>query len=478
MSKIITNSLPGSVKKSPKLHLFAATIFFIAAIFSTAISIAQSPKTPADCRSGCTSNDVQIVRAYLSNINGTALGSDYVCGSGDVYLSLVLSTNTPRIGVSIYTDIYTWDAAQQKPGANTNHPVSQCFGDNLKGNNNIVTFQTPIVWDCQPIVLMNTYTAWGTGNTNFCTGSAFQCGGTPSKCHSLLPGQFIPIETPSTTPASGSKCSEVAGSYQASFDLTSFESSMVSTPGSYNFTFFTNIDMASNHQITDPTSYTAVAASTTIYVHVCDKAHTDACSNETITLTVNPKPGLPSFTLTQPTLCGTSTGSINICQTASGMDYKLGTTIISGDGSAKAFTSLAAGSNPKFVVIDHTTGCVSDTFSCANALADCPTASASLSQRTTVTTHEPQQTLPTVKAYPNPFDNKVTFEVNVATAGDASLEIYNAMGQKLKTVYQGHLNAGKQLFELAMPKQQQATLIYVFRSGDKKISGKLLQINK
>src|SRR5215204_6419968 len=65
------------------------------------------PTTPTDCRSGCTSNDVQIIGAYLSDIDGNPL-TNYVCGSGvPVYLTLELTTNTPRVGVSIYSDIQT-----------------------------------------------------------------------------------------------------------------------------------------------------------------------------------------------------------------------------------------------------------------------------------------------------------------------------------------------------------------------------------
>ena len=150
---------------------------------------------------------------------------------------------------------------------------------------------------------------------------------------------------------------------------------------------------------------------------------------------------------------------------------------MNGNGSAQAFTSLAAGSNPKFVVIDHTTGCVSDTFSCSNAVTECPAISATAASRTTALSVAPQQVSPTLKAYPNPFSDKVEFVVNVPRASDARLDIFNAMGQKIKTVFEGHLNAGNQTFELTVPKKQQLTLIYVFRVGDQKLSGKLLQLN-
>jgi hypothetical protein len=63
------------------------------------------PSTPTDCKLGCTSNDVQIVKSYLSDDKGNKLGSSFICpqdGDADVYLTLELTTNTPRVGVVIY----------------------------------------------------------------------------------------------------------------------------------------------------------------------------------------------------------------------------------------------------------------------------------------------------------------------------------------------------------------------------------------
>jgi hypothetical protein len=78
----------------------------------------------------------------------------------------------------------------------------------------------------------------------------------------------------------------------------------------------------------------------------------------------------------------------------------------------------------------------------------------------------------TVKAYPNPFSDRVKFMVTSAEAGNGNLEIYNMMGQKIKTVYQGYIAAGTQTFELSLSKQQVANLVYVLRVGDKKVTGK------
>jgi len=80
----------------------------------------------------------------------------------------------------------------------------------------------------------------------------------------------------------------------------------------------------------------------------------------------------------------------------------------------------------------------------------------------------------TVTAYPNPFSDNISFEIEAKQPGKAILEVYSMAGQKLKTVYNGNINAGKQRFSMTVPVQQRSMLFYVFRMGDQKISGKLL----
>ncbi|TMI90287.1 MAG: T9SS type A sorting domain-containing protein, partial [Bacteroidetes bacterium] len=80
--------------------------------------------------------------------------------------------------------------------------------------------------------------------------------------------------------------------------------------------------------------------------------------------------------------------------------------------------------------------------------------------------------------YPNPFSDKINFVVTTSISGKGTLEVYNMMGQKIRTVYQGFISAGTQTFQMSSQKQQVANLIYVLRIGDKKVSGKILQINQ
>ncbi len=80
-----------------------------------------------------------------------------------------------------------------------------------------------------------------------------------------------------------------------------------------------------------------------------------------------------------------------------------------------------------------------------------------------------------VAAFPNPFSDKVRFSMESAVSGQGALEIYNLMGQKVKTVYRGLIMAGKsQMIEYNVPPAQRTTLIYVFTVGGQKVSGKLI----
>ena len=566
MRTITANCLPGTVKKTNlRPSFFFATLCYIVGLFFSTKSIAQS--TPADCNSGCTSNDVQIIGAYLSDASGNSLTS-FVCGSGvPVYLTLQLTTKTPRVGVSIWTDIQR--VTNGVADGHSEGTVSQCFGTTLNTTGSIVTFPNPINWTCgDQIALVGTYTAWGTGNANFCTGSAFQCGGTPSKCHLAKAGEIIIIQVPQTGSASSSHCSDATGSFSSNFDLVALESQIISSSSNYNFLFYNISSVPSSsadttgNRITNPSSFACTVASTTVYAYVCDKAHPTACNWAPVTLTIKPKPaatgmgndgpicaggtlhlsvdavagatyswtGPNSFTSTsqnpsianattagggtyhltitlngcssgdgttaavvnaqplaptiiisqQPNLCSNSSGSISVCSPNASYAYEIstngGTNYTNAQtGSSISFTGLAAGSNPIVRVRNGTTGCAA-TANCSAAVATCPSTPNATS--TIKQTEQVQQLAePTVNAYPNPFNDKVKFVLNSPASGNGSLDIYNIMGQKIKSVYQGHINAGNQSFELTIPKKQQSTLIYVFRVGDKKITGKLLQLN-
>jgi hypothetical protein len=79
-----------------------------------------------------------------------------------------------------------------------------------------------------------------------------------------------------------------------------------------------------------------------------------------------------------------------------------------------------------------------------------------------------------VKAFPNPYTDKVRFVINSPESGQGSLEVFNVLGQKVKTVYQGHIISGTQSFEMNVPSGFRSTLIYRLNVNGKQVTGKLL----
>jgi hypothetical protein len=188
----------------------------------------------------------------------------------------------------------------------------------------------------------------------------------------------------------------------------------------------------------------------------------------------------PTVCVVQPTLCGPATGKVKFADLGTGYQYSILNGANGSYQNCPVFLNVGAGSVTGLVV-KNADGCVSPAASCTTicpvneVIEACPAAG----RTTLVKDNTPVliQSEPQVKAYPNPFNDRVKFAVTAPEAGNGSLEIYNILGQKVKTVYQGHINAGSQTFELAISKKQQATLIYIFRVGDKKVTGKLLQLN-
>jgi hypothetical protein len=83
-----------------------------------------------------------------------------------------------------------------------------------------------------------------------------------------------------------------------------------------------------------------------------------------------------------------------------------------------------------------------------------------------------------VKAFPNPFNDRIRFVVTAPESGQGSLEIFNTLGQKVKTVHQGLITEGTQTFDFNVPLAQRATLMYVLRLNGRQLTGKLLNSGK
>ena len=231
-----------------------------------------SQTTPANCTQGCTSSDVHIISAYLSNQAGVQLDETFVCpesGSALVYLTLELATNTPRQGVSIFANVKTFTPPSTI--GSTIYNASECFGILLNQPTNKVTFQVPFNWPCtSSVVLTDIFIAWGTGNKNFCTGTEFQCPATPSKCYQLPPGEFISVGTPSGNNAELKECESSVGSGSAIFDLTDAESTVIGSQTNVTVRWYS--DAAGTTEITGSNITSYNSSSTIVYAKVCSNA--------------------------------------------------------------------------------------------------------------------------------------------------------------------------------------------------------------
>jgi hypothetical protein len=80
-----------------------------------------------------------------------------------------------------------------------------------------------------------------------------------------------------------------------------------------------------------------------------------------------------------------------------------------------------------------------------------------------------------VSAYPNPFTDKVRFTIKSTVSGQGSLDVFNMVGQKVKTVYQGYVHANtEQVVEYRVPDVSRQNLIFVMTVNGEKVTGKLL----
>jgi|GEM_PF-4286790 len=204
------------------------------------------------------------------------------------------------------------------------------------------------------------------------------------------------------------------------------------------------------------------------------------------TLTVYDVPSAPSVLYIPPT-CTETTFKLRLNNPHVGSTYTLrqltGSPTIKTIANADLIVDPNSDNNGKYIFAGLVQGQgyrITETNSggCISTASSCGTFSVTgaVTQKEIVT-NAPVIESPTVNAYPNPFNDRIKFVIKSPNAGNGSLEIYNVMGQKVKTVYQGHINTGDQSFEITIPKKQQQTLIYMLRVDGKKVTGKLLQLN-
>ena len=221
--------------------------------------------------------------------------------------------------------------------------------------------------------------------------------------------------------------------------------------------------------------YNAATNKTTFTYNIC----ANGCANTLASIAFITQPNVPVFSPVNGAQYKTAKYSYKVSipvgiengKTIFGIKYDVNGKGIKNNGECDGFTFTLGGNIAKeAVTLRFKAG-----NEIINATADCQIEV--LFPNSLITQDTKAETIIsslTVKAYPNPFTDKVRFEVNSPEAGQGSLEVFTVLGQKVKTVYQGRIINGMQSFELNVPEAFRTTLIYRLNVNGKQITGKLI----
>lgn len=201
-----------------------------------------------------------------------------------------------------------------------------------------------------------------------------------------------------------------------------------------------------------------------------------------------PTPVVPTARVDkEPSLCNTS-GQVTITDPiANNNGHQYWYSKDSGDTwqESNVFDGLGSGDGGGLVfLVKNKFGCISEAavYECGSITPEVATASnKSTANELSKTTYLGSTSLDkavTIQTIPNPFGTKVRFMINLDEGGNGSLELYNIQGQKIKTMYQGHVNPGTNFFDLTLPGQNSAQYIYIFTKDGVRTTGKITQMGK
>lgn len=229
---------------------------------------------------------------------------------------------------------------------------------------------------------------------------------------------------------------------------------------------------------TDDVSFTVASGAA---YSIIAREKTFQCNSAARTGTMGTATATPDATaiITQDVSCSRSTGKVKIVQASSGNpEYDNTVYEFSNDGqtfgSNPEFT-FKAGEGYSLTVRRKADPTCTKTATCQGEAAGITSTGGARMQGTNISVAIPVADHFGVKAFPNPFNDKINFVLTTAESGNVSLEIYNMLGQNVKTVYRGFVKQGTQNFEVSIPASHRSTLIYVVKAGNKQLTGKLLQ---
>jgi hypothetical protein len=207
---------------------------------------------------------------------------------------------------------------------------------------------------------------------------------------------------------------------------------------------------------------------------------TCAGPSDYFTIKVNPLPSSAQVRITEPKICGPATGTVTVTSPlGTGYMYKNN----GGEWqSDTVFAGITAGAGYHILVKDD--------YGCISSLeTNCEEATTSGQQEktnnqsnksvettitNTITLAENIGTNINVRAFPNPFQSRIVFEVKAEQESEGTLELFTIMGQKIMTVYSGKINKGVQFFYANIPTGTHQ-LIYTLKTVNEKVSGRMMK---
>ncbi len=210
---------------------------------------------------------------------------------------------------------------------------------------------------------------------------------------------------------------------------------------------------------------------------------TPSCGNQTsdVTVSVTQQPSAPDASMLVPT-CTDKTFSVQVNSPVSGTTYTLTqpgnsnppqTINYTGTGNV-IFTGLTFGDGFSVTATNNASGCVSAANTCGSTTSGRKMSTTSTMVVQPITIEEP---LTKVTAAPNPFGDNIRFSLQSAVSGEGTLELYNILGQKVKTVFQGYVQKGQiKTIDYSVPGGQHANLIYLFKVGNERKTGILIGV--
>ncbi|TDE26801.1 T9SS type A sorting domain-containing protein [Flavobacterium ranwuense] len=157
---------------------------------------------------------------------------------------------------------------------------------------------------------------------------------------------------------------------------------------------------------------------------ICSATGSIAVNSQPVT------PSAPSLKITQPSLCGPATGSIEVCNPIIGYTYKLNGAnpgVMAVANVPVIFSNLAAGSNPS-VTATSPANCTSSPANCSSATATCAAPSQAAKTTEAVAPIETKTETAGFTTYPVPFKDQLTIRYDFDYKSDVKIEVFDSQG--------------------------------------------------